>query len=435
MQWKQLLNWDNQGQFSSQRTPFDRDFDRIVFSYPFRKLQDKTQVHPLPEQDFVHNRLTHSLEVSSVGRSLGKAAGEQLLARHNSLNQFISANDFGVITASASLAHDIGNPPFGHSGEDAISDYFISNSKRYKTLFNEEQWTDLCNFEGNAQGFRLLNKSGYQGLRLTAPTLAAFTKYPRPSKVADQMKPRRSQKKYGYFQTERDNFRKLVEQLGIHALSDNQWVRHPLAFLVEAADDICYNIIDLEDGFNLGLIGHSEAVEFMAGIIGEGYQPEKLKSIHSKIEQIAVLRALAIGKLISEVVSLFLDHEEQMLSGKFDTALADLIPSVSTLKEIKKVSIAKIYRAKEVLEIEAAGFNIVHVLLDSFVPMTVEKEVTNKDQIRFRLLPEDTKHEIEHAPNVYASLRCLLDYISGMTDRNAMSLYRKIMGISLPGNR
>ncbi len=435
MNWSQLLDQGGEGQKKSERTPFDRDFDRIIFSYPFRKLQDKTQVHPLPEQDFVHNRLTHSLEVSSVGRSLGKAAGENLLQRHKGLSEFISPNDFGVITASASLAHDIGNPPFGHSGEDAISDYFISRKEKYSSLFSDLEWEDLCNFEGNAQGFRLLNKSGYQGLRLTAPTLAAFTKYPRPSLVADGMKPRRSQKKYGYFQTEEATFKNLFDRLGVQALSNNQWVRHPLAFLVEAADDICYNIIDLEDGYNLGLISHAETIDFMAGIIGDSYQPDKLKSIPSKIEQIALLRALAIGRLINESVMLFLDNEDSILSGEFDTSLADLIPSSEILEEIKKVSIAKIYRAKEVLEIEAAGFNIVHTLLDSFVPSAIGADVTNKDKIRFRLLPEDTKYEIENAKSTYESLRCLLDFISGMTDRNAMSLYRKITGISLPGNR
>ena len=435
MHWNQLLDQGEKGKLQSKRTPFDRDFDRIIFSYPFRKLQDKTQVHPLPEQDFVHNRLTHSLEVSSVGRSLGKAAGEQLLDRHSSLKEFISANDFGVITASASLAHDIGNPPFGHSGEDAISDYFISNASKYQSSFSDLEWADLCSFEGNAQGFRLLNKSGYQGLKLTAPTLAAFTKYPRPSKVEDRMKPRRSQKKYGYFQSEKETFQKLVDRLDIHSLSANQWVRHPLAFLVEAADDICYNIIDLEDGFNLGLISHKDTVDFLAEIISSSYQPEKLRSIPSKIEQIAVLRALAIGKLIQQAVTLFLDNEEAMLSGTFDTALADLIPSNHTLEEISKVSMDKIYRAKEVLEIEAAGFNIVHTLLDSFVPVAMGVDISIKDKIRFRLLPEDTKHEIEHALDTYSAVRYLLDFISGMTDRNAMSLYRKITGISLPGNR
>ena len=435
MEWYRLLNLENRDEKKSHRTPFDRDFDRIIFSYPFRKLQDKTQVHPLPEQDFVHNRLTHSLEVSSVGRSLGKEAGVQLLARHSFLSDSISANDFGVITASASLAHDIGNPPFGHSGEDAISDYFISNAKKYMNHFSELEWSDLCSFEGNAQGFRLLNKSGYQGLKLTSPTLAAFTKYPRPSKVEDRLRPRRSQKKYGYFQTEANTFHELTDQLGLIALTENQWVRHPLAFLVEAADDICYNIIDLEDGYNLGLMSHSETIDLMAGIIGDAYKPEKLRSIPSKIEQIALLRALAIGKLIKESVSLFLDNEEGILSGEFDTALADLIPSANILAEIKEISIAKIYRAKEVLEIEAAGFNIVHTLLDSFVPATVGHDTSNKDKIRFRLLPEDIMYEIKNADTTYSAVRCLLDFISGMTDRNAMSLYRKITGISLPGNR
>ena len=302
-------------------------------------------------------------------------------------------------------------------------------------MFDEWQWADLCNFEGNAQGFRLLNKSGYQGLKLTAPTLAAFTKYPRPSKIEDKLKPRRSQKKYGFFQTEKEIFKNLFSNLGIYSLRSEQWVRHPLAFLVEAADDICYSIIDLEDGYNLGLISHSETIEYMAAIIGDSYQPDKLRNIPSKIEQVAILRALAIGQLIDQSVNLFLDKEESILSGEFDTSLADLIPSADVLKEIGKASISKIYRAKEVLEIEAAGFNIIHTLLDSFVPMALGFGANIKDKIRFRLLPEDTKYEIENAENVYSAVRCLLDYISGMTDRNAMSLYRKITGISLPGNR
>lgn len=436
MNWEALLGGSAFHEKNTDRSAFDRDFDRIIFSYPFRKLQDKTQVHPLPEQDFVHNRLTHSLEVSSVGRSLGRAVGSVILDRHPALKGNFSASDFGVITASAALAHDIGNPPFGHSGEDAISDYFISNRELLESEFTEQQWFDLINFEGNAQGFRLLNKSGYQGLRLTAPTLAAFTKYPRPSKVLDNFKPRRSQKKYGFYNTEEDIFKSLAENLQLHSLSDHQWARHPLAFLVEAADDMCYHIIDLEDGCNLGLVSHEETVALYAQVIGDRFDPIKLKSIKNKAEQIGLLRAMAIGRLIEECVTLFLDNEEGILSGSYDISLTDEIHAEPALAQIREVSINKIYRSRNVLEIEAAGFNVLNGLLEAFVPAALNKgKMSKRQSVSFRLLPDDLKEEIGSAKDAYEVLRSLLDYISGLTDSNAMSLYRKLMGISLPGMR
>ncbi len=436
MHWETLLGGATFHEKDTDRSVFDKDFDRIIFSHPFRKLQDKTQVHPLPEHDFVHNRLTHSLEVSSVGRSLGRTVGTEILKRHKQLQKNFSASDFGIITASASLAHDIGNPPFGHSGEDAISDYFVSNKNILEPEFTEQQWFDLINFEGNAQGFRLLNKSGYQGLRLTNPTMAAFTKYPRPSKVDNNFKPRRSQKKYGFYSSERETFELLARDLELQSLSENQWCRHPLAFLVEAADDICYHIIDLEDGCNLGLISHEQTVALYAEVLGERFNATKLKSIKSKAEQVGLLRALAIDELIKQCVSLFLDNEEGILSGEYDISLTDDIPAEPSLSEISKVSVEKIYRAQHVVEIEAAGFNVLNGLLEAFVPAALNKgKMSKRQSVAFRLLPVDLKEEIAQANNPYGTLRALLDYISGLTDSNAMNLYRKIMGISLPGLR
>lgn len=436
MNWETLLGGVRDHEKDTDRSIFDRDFDRIIFSHPFRKLQDKTQVHPLPEHDFVHNRLTHSLEVSSVGRSLGRTVGAVILQRHAVLQQSFTSSDFGVITASASLAHDIGNPPFGHSGEDAISDYFVSNKNIIESEFTEQQWFDLINFEGNAQGFRLLNKSGYQGLKLTAPTLAAFTKYPRPSKVGDNFKPRRSQKKYGFYSSESETFQSLAKNLELHQLSEMQWCRHPLAFLVEAADDICYHIIDLEDGCNLGLINHDDTISLYAEVIGSKFNETKLRSIKSKAEQISLLRAMAIGELIKQCVALFLDNEGEILSGQYDTSLTDDIPAESSLLAIKKVSIEKIYRAQHVVEIEAAGFNVLNGLLEAFVPATLSGgEMSKRQSVAFRLLPTDLKEEIGQSEDSYTALRALLDYISGLTDSNAMSLYRKLTGISLPGMR
>lgn len=436
MNWKVLLDSGESHEKNIDRSVFDRDFDRIIFSHPFRKLQDKTQVHPLPEHDFVHNRLTHSLEVSSVGRSLGRSVGAVILEKHPDLKNDFSANDFGLITASASLAHDIGNPPFGHSGEDAISDYFVTHQDQLASRFNPQQWSDLINFEGNAQGFRLLNKSGYQGLRLTKPTLAAFTKYPRPSKIADQFKPRRSQKKYGFYHSEAEIFKSLATDLQLHQLANDQWCRHPLAFLVEAADDICYHIIDLEDGCNLGLISHQDTVDLYAQVIGSKFDAAKLKTIRSKTEQISLLRAMAIGALIKQSGDHFLANEEGILSGDYDISLTDDIQATPALEEIKNVSIASIYRAQHVVEIEAAGFNVLNGLLEAFVPAVLGKEnMTKKQSIAFRLLPLDLKDEIKESTDTYSSLRTLLDYISGLTDTNAMNLYRKLTGISLPSIR
>ncbi len=272
MTWPQLLSSHRLGQkqdaHDQSRSAFEQDYDRIIFSHPFRRLQDKTQVHPLPVEDFVHTRLTHSLEVSSVGRSLGKKVGEQILKRHPELNENFSLFDFGAIVAAASLAHDLGNPPFGHAGEDAISDFFLQHPKgqSLKPFVNENACADLTQFEGTAQGFRLLNQKQY-GLKLTAATLGAFTKYPCPAFFPGREKSKKSQKKFGYFESEKEIFETVATQLGLTKINDHSWNRHPLAFLVEAADDICYGIIDLEDGCRLGLVSIEEAVELMAAIL------------------------------------------------------------------------------------------------------------------------------------------------------------------------
>lgn len=440
MNWLQLLSQqtlpDAKGNLA--RTAFDRDFDRIIFSHPFRRLQDKTQVHPLPEQDFVHTRLTHSLEVSSVGRSLGRLVGKALIERHPELSPLVDANDFGAIVAAASLAHDIGNPPFGHSGESSISSYFLERSALYKGEFSEIEWSDLVQFEGNAQGFRLLNKPGYQGLKLTNPTLAAFTKYPRPSKIAERDKKRKSQKKFGFYHSEQTIFKGMADELGLVSLGEDQWCRHPLAFLVEAADDICYHIIDLEDGCNLGLVSHEQTVALYAAIIGDKFNPEKLEQIQSKKEQIGVLRALSISHLIDECVTMFLDNEADLLNGDFDRSLADEIASKDALKEIITVSIEKIYRSKTVLETEAAGYQILSGLLDTFLPCAISKytdTVTAKDKVFYRLLPQEVQGEIELAESTYQACRAMLDFVAGMTDSSAIHLYRKVKGIALPGIR
>jgi len=440
MNWIQLLSSQRLNQKSdspeSTRSAFEQDYDRIVFSHPFRRLQDKTQVHPLPEHDFVHTRLTHSLEVSSVGRSLGRRVGEVLIQRHADLASKFSSHDFGTVVASASLAHDLGNPPFGHSGEDGLSDFFLHHEgQKYKPHFSELEWADLTHFEGNAQGFRILNKSQYQGLRLTVATLGSFTKYPCPALFQERNKSKKSQKKFGFFQTEQNLFDETATRLGLIKNADHVWSRHPLAFLVEAADDICYNIIDLEDGCRLGLVSVHDTIELMAGILRTDFDPDKAARIKSVDEKIGVLRAMAIGKLISDAVEVFLQHEAAILSGSFDEALTDLGSYKTELKQIIDISIEKIYRARHVVEIESAGFEVLPGLLNEFIKAAeqlVRKNHARKYTNLARLLPQETVQVILTNPgNTYLHFREVIDFVSGLTDRHALSLYRKIKGFEI----
>jgi dGTPase len=442
MNWQQLLSSHRIGQKQQltsepSRSAFEQDYDRIIFSHPFRKLQDKTQVHPLPEHDFVHTRLTHSLEVSSVGRSLGKRVGEVILQRHPELTKEYSLFDFGAIVAAASLAHDLGNPPFGHAGEDSISDFFLHHAvgQSFKEKVNEAEWSDLTKFEGNAQGFRILNKNQY-GLKLSAATLGAFTKYPCPSFFLQRDKSKRSQKKFGFFESEKKIFNDVAKQLGLINVTQNVFSRHPLAFLVEAADDICYSIIDLEDGCSLGLVSYEEAKELFENVITKNKSKlGKLQYLNSKQEKIGYLRALAIGDLMDECCSLFLESEKEILTGKFDQALADHCPSREALSQIIKVSIEKIYRARQVVEIEAAGHEVLPGLLEEF--LLAGKHIAQKGNSRkysnlSLLLPEDTQWSIQQEPtNTYNVVRNVVDFVSGLTDKHAISLFRKIKGVAV----
>jgi dGTPase len=440
MIWQQLLSSQRTGQKpiapDQSRSAFEQDYDRIIFSHPFRKLQDKTQVHPLPEHDFVHTRLTHSLEVSSVGRSLGKRVGEIILQRHPELKNNFSFFDFGAVVAAASLAHDLGNPPFGHAGEDAISDFFKDHpqGKSFQHNVSQAEWSDLTSFEGNAQGFRILNKNQY-GLKLTYATLGAFTKYPCPSLFPGRDKSKKSQKKFGFFQTEKEIFQHVAGELQLSQNTEIYWHRHPLAFLVEAADDICYSIIDLEDGCSLGLVSYDDARNLFEGVIGKSKSKlGKLDQLNSLQEKTGYLRALAIGDLMDECSSLFLDYEQEILQGTFDQALADGCSSKHGLKKIIQVSGEKIYRARKVVEIEAAGHEILPGLLHEFILAGMalsDAKPSRKYSNLSKLLPPDTQAAIRLAPGYYLTLRHIIDFISGLTDRHALSLYKKIKGISL----
>ena len=440
MNWQQLLSSQRPNQQRNfhelSRSAFEQDYDRIIFSHPFRRLQDKTQVHPLPEDDFVHTRLTHSLEVSSVGRSLGKKVGEIILNKNPDLSKHTSLFDFGAIVAAGSLAHDLGNPPFGHSGEDAISDFFIHHpfGKSLQAKVTEAQWADLINFEGNAQGFRILNKKEY-GFKLTHATLGAFTKYPCPALFNGRDKSKKSQKKYGFFATEATLFKEVADQIGLVNKDKFVWSRHPLAFLVEAADDICYSIIDLEDGCRLGLLTFDEVIELFSPILKDKLDKKKLSYKSGLNEKLGILRAMVIGELIEAATKVFIENEENILNGTFDEALTDQCEHKGALKTINKISVEKIYRARHVVEIEAAGFEILPGLLEEFGKASdalLKKNLEKKYINLSKLFPIETTQAILAKPdNIYLQFREVVDFISGLTDKHALSLYRKIKGFEI----
>lgn len=432
---------------TADRTNFERDFDRVVFSSAFRRLQDKTQVIPLPESDFVHSRLTHSLEVSCVARSLGKIVGKEIIARYNIKN--LHPSDFGAVCATAALAHDIGNPPFGHSGESSISDYFANGKGKHfsSEIKDENKWADLTNFEGNANGFKILtnyNEASGGNINLTYTTLAAFTKYPtRSNKLAEHaalIKGKVSQKKYGYFQSEAEIFQKLFTHLEIGRLTDYAFDRHPLAFLVEAADDICYRIIDFEDGIRIGLIDFKTGEELLKAVVGNDFDAARYDLVTDKREKISYLRAKAINTLINACTKLFLEKEKEILEGKFDQSLTDILDMEISepLNNILKISISHVYRSKQVLQIEAAGFNVVAELLDLFITAVNDFHIHGKELRKKRpysekvisLLPEQFLQHSES--DLYLRILRVCEFVAGMTDSYAVTLYRRLKGIELP---
>jgi dGTPase len=441
MNWEQLLSLKRFGDTEKRpriaqdetRLGFDVDFDRIIFSSAFRSLQDKTQVIPLSETDFVHTRLTHSLEVSVVGRTLGRRVGQVLLQRHPNLVALgYTFNDFGAIVAAASVTHDIGNPPFGHSGEKAIGEYFKSgNGAKYKDQLSEKEYQDLIDFEGNANGFKVLTESreGISGgLRLSYATLGAFLKYPKeslPKKPSTHI----ADKKYGFFQSEKVAFLDVVNELGMKpkCLENNSFYRHPLAYLVEAADDICYTIIDFEDGINLGLIGEEYALEYMSKLI-HGINRDKYYALKHTKDRTAYLRAIAISSLIDEAVSIFLANEELMLEGSFDKSLLERCKYEAQISDILKISIDKIYKSKEVVEKEIAGYKIIADLLDVFIRAINNKFdgiESNFDLLILELFPKE--HQLE-TNNLYERVMQVSTYVARISDSYAIRMHKKLTG-------
>lgn len=504
-------------QLIDPRSPFEKDFDQITFSYPFRRLQDKTQVIPFPKFDFVHTRLTHSLEVASVGRSFGKLAAELIFKEldKKTIDELnICHSDIGALIAASCLAHDIGNPPFGHSGEDSISHYFIQNDYNFKPDFIKEngkyytenyfyekeertqiknevpleealtsikRYKDLSNFEGNANGFRIITQNCDRGINPTLALLGTFTKYPRESYLEknpfdgiEKSKTPKSQTKYGFFQEQKKLFEFVANELGLIKVkgigkNDSAYYRHPLAFLMEASDDIAYGMIDFEDGCRLGLIDFDKKYsnislrnkenkkktvninkspkEILIEIaeLDEAFSLKKLNSFSDFKQQISYLRSKVINVIIHQCFDVFKKEYEKIMTGIFDKALIDCIENDSIKENLDLMGtlVRKyVYQYSPVLESEASGFEVMEHLINSFaitsnICYSCGEEETAREKKMRSLLPDEFQPENEKEiqslsdDEKYERVLKVLDYISGMTDKYAVSLYRKIKGIEI----
>jgi dGTPase len=438
---EQTITEDNQDYARSQ---YQRDYDRIIFSSPFRRLQNKTQVFPLPGSIFVHNRLTHSLEVASVGRSFGNIIGQMIVQQASgpgrAFEQFYRY-DLGFVVATACLAHDIGNPPFGHSGEKAISNFFrVGADQKFRQTLTEGQFADMADFEGNANALRTLthqfNGRRPGGYGLTFTTLASIAKYPCES-IAGLQRKQLSRKKYGFFQSEKTTFETIAAELGMVTQLDEPlaYFRHPFVFLVEAADDVCYQVIDWEDAHRLRIVDTREARELLLQFFDPRQDTRELDKIHRTLrelddtnEQMAYLRARVINKLIESCTQTFWQNREAILAGTFEQSLIDGLQGTArqAMQDLQRISVEKIYNHRSVVEIEIAGYKVLGGLLEEFVDA-----VFSPDSHYARKLLQLLPHQfIYHGEDVYGKVQAVVDFVAGMTDLYAVELYRKIKGIS-----
>lgn len=443
MNWERLINDKRFGledyhdpKKNLTRTDFRRDYDRLVFSSPFRRLQNKTQVFPLPGSIFVHNRLTHSMEVSCVGKSMADNIAVSLTARYAAAGAPTEHfAHLGDIVAAACLAHDLGNPPFGHSGEKAIGTFFSEGEGlRLKPMFTPEQWSDLIRFEGNANAFRLLTHQ-YNGRRrggfaMTYSTLASIVKYPFESTLS-------TKGKFGFFSTEKESFVTIADELGMLRLSEPgeplRYARHPLVYIVEAADDICYEVMDLEDAHKLKILSTAEVTDLLLGFFDSDSRASReriMATVDDPNEKIAYLRSCVVGALVEQCAAAFIKAEDSILAGTFQGSLIDHIRPLEgdAYKRCCRVSWDKIYRSSEVVDIELAGNRIITFLLERLVDAVLEPEL-NYSRLLLAKFPQ--QYDVA-APTQFGKIQAVLDHVSAMTDVYALDLYRKLNGMSLP---
>ena len=443
MEWKQLISNKRFGQEHKHaerhddRSEFKRDYDRLIFSSAFRRLQNKTQVFPLPGSIFVHNRLTHSLEVASVGMSIGNDISRWVIQKQPDLKDTL-VEEIETIVSAACLAHDLGNPPFGHSGEKAIQTFFSEGpGLKIKPMVSSEFWDDITHFEGNANAFRILTHR-FKGRRqggfvMTYSMLASIVKYPFASSLAG------NHGKFGFFASEAESYKKIADELGISCKSAPgeplKYARHPLVYMVEAADDICYEIMDIEDSHKLKILSYAETEHLLLSFFDEDIQ-QKIRQriideeLTDENEKVVYMRASVIGKLENECVAAFLAHEEEILAGTFEGSLIDHISErqKKAYQECEKISYSKIYQSKPVLDIELSGYQIMATLMEVFIEAAVNPSRFYSKQLLRRV---SSQYDIENE-NLEERIMAVLDYISGMTDIYALDIYQKINGISLP---
>ena len=444
MDWRRLISSRRLGQEHrhterhDDRSEFKRDYDRLIFSAPFRRLQNKTQVFPLPGSVFVHNRLTHSLEVASVGMSLGNDVAQHILAQQRPALADTPIGQIGQIVATACLAHDLGNPPFGHSGEKAIQTFFTEGPGReLQQLVDSDFWADITHFEGNANAFRLLTHQ-FRGRRqggfvMTYSTLASIVKYPHAAAACG------AKKKFGFFASEQEYYRRIADAMGILRLSAPgeplRYARHPLVFLVEAADDICYEIMDIEDAHKLKILSYEETESLLLGF----FDDDSRRRIRQRIadeqlddpnEKVVYMRACVIGKLENACVKAFIDHEADILAGRLEGSLVDHIEPLQreAYRRCAALSVKRIYRSRPVLDVELSGYKIMATLMEQMTEAVMHPERYYSQQLIDRV---SSQYDIS-APELETRLMAVIDYIAGMTDVYALDVYQKINGISLP---
>ncbi len=418
------------------RTPFQRDHDRVLFSGAFRRLADKTQVFPLPWDDHVHSRLTHSLEVASIGRSLGTLVGGRVLERTPALADALAARDFGDCVAAACLAHDLGNPPFGHVGEDAIREFFAAKRPFWDEL-SDRQRRDLLVFEGNAQTFRIVTRlerpSRTGGLQLTLATLGAMVKYPCSSTAANRNAAEKSAKKPGLFDADVDAYAEVARALGLPSPAAERWARHPLALLAEAADDIAYLLLDLEDGLRLRHVTEEQFIDCLRPLCeGDARCPDLTPGTgdyNARLDRADLLRAIAVNALIHDAATAFDGAHDEVIACRWDRALTDAMRHREHLRRIQSVCTERCYRARDVLKMELSGAEAIQGLLEIFVA-ALEDGSTLRGQHMRRLYPR----LFQDAP-AYERLQRITDHVAGMTDHYAVRLYRELRGMRYPGGR
>lgn len=444
MDWNKLISNKRLGQEyrhterHDDRTEFKRDYDRLIFSAPFRRLQNKTQVFPLPGSVFVHNRLTHSLEVASVGMSLGNDVAQGLIRKKYPELKDTMFEQIGQIVSTACLAHDLGNPPFGHSGEKAIQTFFTEGSGSFlKDKVDPVFWDDITHFEGNANAFRLLTHQ-FKGRRpggfvMTYSTLASIVKYPFASSAAGE------KGKFGFFHSEERFYQRIADEMGIIRLSKEgeplQYARHPLVYLVEAADDICYEIMDIEDAHKLKILSYEETEKLLLGFFDQENQEKILGRISDEglldaNEKVVYMRACVIGKLENECVNTFIEYEDEILKGTFS---GSLIEHINTLQReayhrCAELSMKRIYRSRPVLDVELSGYKIMATLMKQMVDAVMHPDRFYSKQLIDHV---SSQYDID-APDLENRIMAVIDYIAGMTDVYALDIYQKINGISLP---